>query len=144
MPVFPRIYLYRRVLSAKRYIEENYHLPINLDEISGEAAFSKFHFVRIFKMAYGKTPHRFLTGLRIDKAKLLLQTGMPVSGVCFSVGFESVSTFTTLFRRFVLQTPAKYQQLQLARKMQMKVSPLKFIPGCFVQKIGWAKNSNFQ
>jgi len=140
----PKVYLYRRVLNAKLFIEQNYAANINLNEISGEAFFSKFHFVRIFKSAYGKTPHQYLTEVRIAQAKLLLQTNMPVAEVCFAVGFDSVSTFTTLFKRLVRQTPALYQQTQAERQRQLKATPLQFIPNCFAQKNGWVNNSNFQ
>ena len=135
----PKIYLYRRVLNAKLFIEQHYHEPIDLNVISGEALFSKFHFVRIFKSAYGKTPHQYLIQVRVEKAMLLLQAAMPVSNVCFSVGFESVSSFTTLFRNMTGKTPALYQQEQLERQKQLKAAPLKFVPNCFAEKNGWAK-----
>jgi AraC-like DNA-binding protein len=139
-----KVYLYRRVLNAKLFIHQNYAANINLDEISGEAFFSKFHFLRIFKSAYGKTPHQYLTGVRIAQAKLLLQTGQSVAEVCFAVGFDSVSTFTTLFKRLVRQTPALYQQTQAERQRQLKATPLKYIPNCFAEKNGWVNNRNFQ
>ena len=145
MSSLPPIYLYRRVLKAKFFIEEHYRMPLNLDQISDEASFSKFHFIRLFKSlkAYGKTPHQFLTSYRLEKAKALLQTDMSVSNVCFAVGFESITTFTSLFKHYVAQTPAFYQQEQAKRKLQMRNAPLNFVPNCFAEKIGW-KNSNFQ
>jgi len=139
-----KVYLYRRVLNAKLFIEQNYTASINLNEISGEAFFSKFHFLRIFKSAYGKTPHQYLTAVRIAQAKQLLQTSRPVSEVCFTVGFDSVSTFTTLFKRLVRQTPALYQQTQAERQRQLKATPLKYIPNCFAEKNGWVNNRNIQ
>jgi AraC-like DNA-binding protein len=144
MRTSPPIYLYRRVLNAKRFIEQNYTMPLDLTQISGEASFSKFHFVRLFDRAYGRTPHQFLIRVRIEKAKELLKTEMAVSDVCFAVGFESVSSFTTLFKRLVSQTPALYQQRQAERRRQMSEKPLQFIPNCFAEKNGWVNNSNFR
>jgi AraC-like DNA-binding protein len=50
----PKTYLYRRVLNAKLFIEQHYDERIDLNGISGEALFSKFHFFRIFKALTGK------------------------------------------------------------------------------------------
>ena len=53
---YPRSYLYRRIVLAKLYIDANYAENINLDLVAGEAHFSKYHFIRLFKQAYSKTP----------------------------------------------------------------------------------------
>jgi AraC-like DNA-binding protein len=138
----PKVYLYRRIVQAKLYIDTDY-ADINLDDIAGEAYFSKFHFLRLFKTAYGKTPHQYLTYVRIEKAKELLLTDMPVIDVCFTVGFSSVSSFTGLFKRITKLTPSLYQQLQKERKTEINSMPLKFIPNCFAEQKGWTKKSNF-
>ena len=136
-PQIPKIYLYRRVVLAKLFIEEHFADNIDLDAIAGEAAFSKFHFIRLFKMAYGKTPHQYLTLVRIEKAKLLLQSETTITDVCLSVGFDGISSFTHLFKRFTQLTPSAYQQQQRLRRQQIAEVPLKFIPGCFAQQKGW-------
>lgn len=133
----PKIYLYRRIVLAKLFIDEHFAEDIDLDAIAGEAAFSKFHFIRLFKMAYGKTPHQYLTLVRIEKAKLLLQEENSVTDVCFSVGFDGISSFTHLFKRFTKLTPSAYQQQQRLRKEAIATAPLKFIPGCFAEQKGW-------
>jgi AraC-like DNA-binding protein len=133
----PKIYLYRRIVLAKLFIDEHFAEDIDLDAIAGEAAFSKFHFIRLFKMAYGKTPHQYLTLVRIEKAKLLLQDHHSVTDVCFSVGFDGISSFTHLFKRFTQLTPSAYQQQQRKRKEDMAIAPLKYIPGCFAEQKGW-------
>src|SRR5688500_9973842 len=133
----PKIYLYRRIVLAKLFIDGHFADNIDLDAIAGEAAFSKFHFIRLFKMAYGKTPHQYLTLVRIEKAKLLLQSENSVTDVCFSVGFDGISSFTHLFKRFTRLTPSAYQQLQRHRRQQIAEAPLKFIPVCFAEQKGW-------
>ncbi len=134
---FPKIYLYRRIVQAKLFIDNNFAGNINLDAIADEAFFSKFHFIRLFKMAYGKTPHQYLTVLRIEKAKLLLQNGTSVTDTCFAVGFESLSSFVGLFKRITGNTASQYQQQQAIRKNEISKTPLKFIPHCFAQNNGW-------
>ena len=133
----PTLDLDRRIVLAKLFIDEHFADNIDLDAIAGEAAFSKFHFIRLFKMAYGKTPHQYLTLVRIEKAKLLLQSENSVTDVCFSVGFDGISSFTHLFKRFTQLTPSAYQQLQRQRRQQIAEAPLKFIPGCFAEQKGW-------
>jgi AraC-like DNA-binding protein len=144
MEQFPKIYLYRRIVQAKSFIDEHYADPINLDDIADEAFFSKFHFLRIFKNTYGKTPHQYLTTIRIENAKLLLQKNIPVTETCFLVGFESLSSFTGLFKKQTGISPSAYQKEQLMRKDEIRKTPLKFIPNCFAEHNGWTKNSNFQ
>jgi len=144
MDFYPKVYLYRRIVKAKLFIDDNYADAIELDHIADEAFFSKFHFIRLFKKTYGKTPHQYLTCVRIEKSKLLLKEEIPVSGVCYAVGFDSVSSFTGLFKRMVGQTPSAYQQRCISKKLEIETAPLKHIPNCFAEMNGWTKKSNFQ
>jgi AraC-like DNA-binding protein len=144
MEFYPKIYLYRRIVKAKLFIDDNYAEAIDLDHIADEAFFSKFHFIRLFKKTYGKTPHQYLTYVRIEKAKLLLKEEVSVSEVCYTVGFDSVSSFTGLFKRMVGQTPSAYQQQSISKQLEIKTAPLKHIPNCFAEMSGWTKKSNFQ
>jgi AraC-like DNA-binding protein len=136
---YPKIYLYRQIVQAKLYIDEYFCDPINLNSIADQAFFSKFHFIRLFKKTYGKTPHQYLISVRIENAKLFLQTEMSISDVCFAIGFDSVTSFTGLFKKITSQTPSAYQQQQRLRKAEISTSPLKFIPNCFAEQKGWTK-----
>ncbi|MBW4888753.1 AraC family transcriptional regulator [Mucilaginibacter sp. HMF5004] len=142
--LYPKVYLYRRIVYAKLFIDEHFADKIDLDNIAGEAAFSKFHFIRLFNSVYNKTPHQYLSHLRIEKAKGLLKTNMAVADVCYAVGFESVSSFTGLFKRLTGSTPASYQLQQHQKLNAVANAPLRFIPNCFAEKNGWATNSNFE
>jgi len=139
---FPKIYLYRRIVYAKLYIDTHFAERIDLDNIAGEAAFSKYHFIRLFHSVYGKTPHQYLSTVRIEKAKQLLSDGLTVTNVCYAVGFDSVTSFTGLFKRTAGQTPAAYQAAQLRRQTEITNAPLKFIPNCFAEKKGWKEVVN--
>ncbi|MBK8981207.1 MAG: helix-turn-helix transcriptional regulator [Ignavibacteria bacterium] len=91
--------LYRRVSRAKEYIDMEFTDNLTLKRISKEACLSQFHFLRIFKSVYKQTPHQYLTKKRIEKAvELLKRTDMPVTGICFEIGFESVSSFSIMFK----------------------------------------------
>jgi AraC-like DNA-binding protein len=135
--LYPKMYLYRRVVQAKLFIDVHYHGPLNLDDIADEAYFSKFHFIRLFKATYGKTPHQYLIAVRIDNAQRLLKSGVPVTDVCYAIGFDSLSSFSALFKRMVKQSPSAWQQAELKRDAEMKKAPQNFIPNCFAEMNGW-------
>lgn len=134
---YPKVYLYRRMVQAKLFIDRNYAAKTDLGDISDEAYFSKFHFTRLFKSIYGKTPHQYLTFVRIEKAMQLLQAGETVSDVCTAVGFESLSSFSGLFKRVAGVSPSVYLAQQQELKKQAAETPLKFVPGCFASQHGW-------
>jgi len=139
---YPKVYLYRRIVQAKLFIDNNFSEKIDLDNISDEAFFSKFHFMRQFKKIYGKPPHQYLTMVRIEKAMLLLKTGIPVSTVCYAVGFESIGSFSTLFKRMVGIAPSAYLLTQQQIRAHILHAPLEYIPGCFAEKKGWIKETS--
>lgn len=141
---YPKIYLYKRLVQAKLFIDAHYANNIDLDNIADEAYFSKFHFIRLFKKIYGKTPHQYLIYVRIENAVKLLSNNIPVSETCHAVGFESLSSFSGLFKRLTGKTPSEYLQEQQKIKSEIKQTPLKFIPNCFITQYGISKNSNFE
>jgi AraC-like DNA-binding protein len=136
---FKKIYLYKRVVQAKLFIDSHYSESIDLNNIADEAYFSKFHFIRLFKKIYNKTPHHYLTQVRVEHARQLLTTDISISEVCSSVGFDSVTSFTGLFKKRVGSTPSAFQQKQQKRKTEIAESPLHFIPNCFSETHGWKK-----
>jgi AraC-like DNA-binding protein len=125
--------IYKRIIRAKEFIDDCCCEAIDIDRIAKEAYFSPYHFIRVFKQIYKKTPHQYLTTRRIDKAKeLLSHPEANVTDVCFEIGFESLGSFSTLFNRYVGQSPAKYR-LDRARKIYLSVNfPEKLIPSCFI------------
>ncbi len=140
----PKFYLYTRIIKAKLYIESHFNESIDLDNIADEAYFSKYHFFRLFKSIYRKTPHQYLTQVRIEKAKHYLRINHNVSDTCFEVGFDSITSFTGLFKKIEGKTPSEYQKQYRNRQESIKEKPLLFIPNCFAEQYGWTKNSNFQ
>jgi AraC-like DNA-binding protein len=131
---YPKVYLYKRIVQAKLFIDCNYADKIDLGNISDEAYFSKFHFIRLFKNIYGKTPHQYLTAVRVEKATALLRAGNPVSEVCLAVGFESLSSFGSLFKRIAGVSPSAFLEQQQQLKIQTAQTPLMFVPACFINQ----------
>lgn len=144
MEDYPKIYFYRRIVQAKLFIDQHFSDSIDLDMIAEEAFFSKFHFIRQFKKVYGKTPYQYLTKVRIEEAVQLLKSGLSVSEVCYAVGFESLSSFSGLFKRRVGLTPSEYAIRQQKLKAAILKKPLQYVPGCFAKKRGWTQKSNFR
>lgn len=141
---YPKQYLYRQIVRAKLYIDCNFLSAIDLDNIADEACFSKFHFSRLFRKIYGYTPHQYLTRVRIDASRELLERGFSVKETCIAVGFDSVTSFTGLFRRRIGVTPAAFQRERDRFNSEVAVVPLKHIPNCFAEKQGWTKKSNIR
>ena len=136
-PNYPKAYLYMRIVQAKLFIEEKFAEPITIDIITSEASFSKFHFIRTFRIIYGQTPHQYLMNIRIERSKQLLKDGLNVVDVCHAVGFESITSFVGLFKKLTRQTPASFRKKHFREKNKMEASPNSFIPGCFAEKMGY-------
>jgi AraC family transcriptional regulator len=89
-----------------------YHEPLSLADMADIAILSKYYFSRIFRSLTGTSPGRFLTVIRLAKAKeLLLATTLSVTEVSYMVGYNSLGTFTSRFTRSVGLSPARYRAL---------------------------------
>jgi AraC-like DNA-binding protein len=125
--------LYERIVAAKLFMDENYHEPLNLEGISQKAFLSPYHFHRLFAQVYKKTPHRYLTSKRIEKAKDLLAENKPVTEVCNEVGFESLGSFSVLFKKEIGFAPQYYRNMAWLKKQKAREQPKAFIPHCFIE-----------
>jgi len=91
---------------------DRYDEPLSLEEMADMAVFSRFYFSRFFRSITGTSPGRFLTAIRLYKAKnLLLETSMSVTDISYQVGYNSPGTFSSRFTRSVGISPARYRYL---------------------------------
>lgn len=91
---------------------DRYDEPLSLEEMADMAVFSRFYFSRVFRSITGTSPGRFLTAIRLYKAKnLLLETTMSVTDISYQVGYNSPGTFSSRFTRSVGISPARYRYL---------------------------------
>src|SRR5437899_8294066 len=126
--------VHERLCRARRLIDECYALPLDLSDISKEACLSRYHFLRLFRDTFQTTPHQYLIQRRIDKAKELLRSReLSVTDVCFEVGFQSLGSFSALFRRCVGDAPIGYRERELAARRR--------ISGCFLYMHGLDRRS---
>jgi len=103
------------IIETKRFIDINYEKDLKLDFLSHIRFTSKFHLQRLFKRYYGQTPRQYLIDKRIEKGKENLKKGMSVTETCFAVGFESLGSFSKLFKTKTGKSPSKYLKEQLSR-----------------------------
>jgi AraC-like DNA-binding protein len=120
--------VYQRLCRARDFIDVSFDLPLNLDQISSQACFSRYHFLRLFRDAFDKTPHQYLVERRIQKAKeLLVSPELRVTDICFEVGFQSLGSFSSLFHKTVGQAPVAYRETMRASEVARRR-----VPGCFL------------
>lgn len=94
-----RLEIFKRVAIAKDWMEVNFNTDITLESIASHAAMNSQHFLRMFKQIHHITPHQFLIDLKLKKARHLLEsTGLPIAEICCAIGFESVFSFSVLFK----------------------------------------------
>lgn len=123
---------YRRIVAAKIFIDNNFQEVIDLEQVSKQAFLSRFHFHRLFRQVYKKTPHQYIKEKRLDKARDLLAKNKPVNEVCNEIGFESIGSFSVLFKKEIGFAPTFYRNMAWLRKQEEKRQPKKFIPHCFI------------
>lgn len=123
---------YRNLVHAREFMRHAYVHPINLPDVAAQANLSLYHFLRVYKQAYGETPHEFLTRLRVERAKTLLARGSHnVTEACFEVGFSSLGSFSALFSRRVGLSPSEYRRYARSGVVvPREIRPL-FVPACF-------------
>lgn len=104
------------VEQAINCIWERYDERLTLSDIARSAILSKFHFCRIFSQATGISPRRYLSAVRIYQAKRLLVTMlMNVIDISFSVGFNSLGSFTNHFTDSVGVSPGRFRRVVAGR-----------------------------
>jgi len=99
------------VTKAVRYIEEHYHRDLTLQEVSDQVNMNPTYFSVLFKEQMGVTYIKYLTRVRMDNAKRLLQQGMLVQEVSERVGYHQYRHFVDVFKRTVGMTPGQYREL---------------------------------
>jgi len=125
-------YRFKRLNAGRDYIADNYQKPLILSDIAKCSNMSPYHFLRVFKDAYGETPNEFLIRLRVEQAKKMLITGnFSVSEICEKVGYSSLGSFSSLFLKQVGVAPTLYRRKLWALSTEAYRFPSQAIPACF-------------
>ncbi len=105
-----RLELYRRLLRGKDYMDSFFGAQVRLVEVASEACLSQYHFHRLFREVFHETPNQYLQRKRLANAQRLLERGeLSVTEICLEVGFESITSFSGLFRRSFGCSPREYR-----------------------------------
>ncbi|MEL6972558.1 MAG: AraC family transcriptional regulator [Bacteroidota bacterium] len=97
-------------VNTKRYLDTHFDQDLKLDLLARLQLTSKYHLIRVFKKYYGITPRQYLISKRIEMAKKRLQAGSSVADTCYSVGFDSINSFSNLFKAKTGVPPSVYQR----------------------------------
>ena len=101
----------RRMLRARDTMDRAFAQPLDVPALARVAHISPAHFSRQFRATFGETPHRYLQRRRVERAmELLRETELPVTQICFDVGFNSLGTFTRTFRAIVRESCSEYRE----------------------------------
>src|SRR5215211_5007803 len=129
----------RHLLRAKDLADARYLEPLDVDDMAGAAGLSRAHFSREFRRAFGESPHAYLLTRRLERAAALLRTtDHSVADICFSVGLQSVGSFTTSFTRTYGVSPTAY------RATFPPATDHALIPMCVVRAYGRPQSSTFR
>jgi AraC-like DNA-binding protein len=129
----------RHLLRAKDLADARYFEPLVVDDLARAAGLSRAHFSREFRGAFGESPHAYLLTRRLERAAALLRTtDHSVADICFSVGLQSVGSFTTSFTRTYGRSPTAY------RAQFPPASQLARVPACVVHAYSRPQRSTFR
>jgi AraC family transcriptional regulator len=102
--------VFRSVLNAKSFIDENLTANLSLESIAIQTGISKYHFIRVFKSAFGISPYQYQKRKRLELAKLDLIKGNDIFFTAILYGFPDVPTFSKAFKQQFGQTPGSIRK----------------------------------
>jgi AraC-like DNA-binding protein len=129
----------RHLLRAKDLADARYFERLDVDDLARAAKLSRAHFSREFRRAFGEPPHSYLLTRRLERAAALLRTtDRSVADICFSVGLQSVGSFTTSFTRTYGISPTAY------RVRFPPAAQGALVPACVVRAYARPQRSTFR
>jgi AraC-like DNA-binding protein len=129
----------RHLLRAKDLADARYFETLSVDRMAEAAGLSRAHFSREFRQTFGESPHAYLLTRRLERAAALLRTtDNSVAEICFSVGLQSVGSFTTSFKRTFGTSPTAY------RARFPPASQRALVPACVLRVYGRPQHRTFR
>ena len=98
------------VRMARDLVHDRSADDLSLADLAGAAGLSRYHFSRVFRAAVGLPPHAYLVGVRVERARVLLEAGRPIAEVAGDVGFADQAHLTRRFKAVHGVTPAVFQR----------------------------------
>lgn len=129
----------RHLVRAKDLADARYCEPLSVEDLAAAAGLSRAHFSHEFRRAFGDSPHAYLLTRRLERAATLLQTtDCSVAEICFSVGLQSVGSFTTSFTRTYGRSPTAH------RAMFPRAADHALVPSCVLRAYGRPQHRTFR
>ncbi len=129
----------RHLLRARDLADARYFEALDVDDLARCAGLSRAHFSREFRRAFGESPHAYLLTRRLERAAALLRTSdRSVAEICFSVGLQSVGSFTSSFTRTYGVSPTAY------RARFPPAATFALVPGCVVRAYARPQHRTFR
>jgi AraC-like DNA-binding protein len=102
--------VFRILLDAKAFIDDNLLHNLSLYEITLHAGLSKYHFIRVFKSVFGVSPYQYQKRQQLEYARREIQNGKPISDIAYTLGYADVPTFSKAFKQAFGLPPAQYKK----------------------------------
>ncbi len=102
----------RRAIEAALWLDAHAHRAVDLNQTARMAELSPFHFLRVFALVLGVTPHQYLMRSRLRRAaRLLASDDRSITDIAFDVGFGDLSNFVRTFHRAARMSPRQFRKL---------------------------------
>ena len=101
----------KRLILVTDYIHEHLQDDLSLEQLASVGCLSKFHFIRLFKIAFNKTPAQFVNDLRIRKGEQLIKnTRLEIHEIASQLGFSNPSSFSRMFYQHAGVYPTQFRR----------------------------------
>lgn len=102
---------YEKIRPSIDYINKYYHTDLSLDVLAGRSCMSKAYFCTYFKKVTRMTLWEYVELIRINHAQLAIITSTEsITDICYKCGFNSISTFNSVFKKITGMTPSQYRK----------------------------------
>ena len=121
--------LLRRLLRAKDRMDAAPHERWSVERLAEVSAVTEAHFAREFKKAFGLPSHRYLLTRRVERAIAMLRdTDLPITQIAFQTGWNSLGTFSRVFRDITDESPG-----ELRARVRPASHERSHVPECVVR-----------
>ncbi|SHK07101.1 helix-turn-helix transcriptional regulator [Epilithonimonas mollis] len=102
--------LYRKIQSARDYIDLHFATIQNIESVARESSISEYHFYRLFRQIQGESPYQYITQKKLQFAKQLLKDkSLSLTDVAFICGFTDLSSFSKNFKKHFRIPPGQFR-----------------------------------